>query len=92
MPFRRALEGLSRGEQAARFNHVLEAVWVRVSRCREEYVKVPTYHMMYRLLLHNPYVLAEYLNRRKEGVNVSSLRALLTLIGMEGLFDVRKLL
>jgi hypothetical protein len=48
--------------------------------------------MLYRLLLHNPYVLAEYLNRRKEGVNVSSLRALLTLIGMESMFDLRKLL
>jgi hypothetical protein len=70
----------------------LEAVWLRVRRCREEYVKVPTYHMLYRLLLHNPYVLAEYLNRRKEGVNVSSLRALLTLIGMESMFDLRKLL
>jgi hypothetical protein len=48
--------------------------------------------MMYRLLLHNPYVLAEYLDRRREGVNVCSLRALLTLIGMESLFDLQKML
>jgi hypothetical protein len=48
--------------------------------------------MMYRLLLHNPYVLAEYINRRKEGVNVRSLRAMLSLLGMEGFFDLQKML
>ena len=50
------------------------------------------YLMLYRLLLHSPYVLAEYINRRREGVNVRSLRALLTLLGMESLFDLQRML
>lgn len=48
--------------------------------------------MLYRLLLHNPYVLAEYINRRKEGINVRSLRAMLSLLGMECFFDLQKML
>lgn len=91
-PFRRALQGLSRSEQAVRFNPMLEALWGRLRRCREEFAKVRAYHMMYRLLLHNPYVLAEYINRRKEGINVRSLRAMLSLLGMEGFFDLQKML
>jgi hypothetical protein len=43
-------------------------------------------------MLHNPYVLAEYINRKQGGINVCSLRALFTLIGVECIFDLQKLL
>jgi hypothetical protein len=46
---------------------------------------------MFRILLHDPFVLAQYIYRKQAGINVKSLRALFTLLGFEAVFDMGSL-
>lgn len=67
-------------------------IWQHIKQTREEFARDRVYSILFRLLLHDPYVLAEYINRKQGGINVCSFRAMLTLIGLECVFDFQKVL
>jgi hypothetical protein len=43
---------------------------------------------MFRLLIHDPLALAEYIYYKHTGINVRSLRGLFTLLGFECIFSM----
>ena len=91
LSFREQLKTMASDEQA-RFNPQLMEIWQHVKQTREEFGRDRVYSILFRLLLHDPYVLAEYINRKQGGINVCSFRAMLTLIGLECVFDFHKVL
>jgi hypothetical protein len=82
---------MSPEEQVRTINPLFDIIWKQISKTREDFAKNYIYSIMYRILLHDPLTLAEYIYRKHNGINVKSLRALITLLGFESCFDMNHL-
>jgi len=70
---------------------MFETLWKQISSQREEFKRNKIYNIIFRILLQDPFVLAQYIYRKQIGINVKSLRALFTLLGFEPLFNMKEL-
>ena len=73
-------------------NPLMETIWTQISQRREEFQSQSIYCIMFRLLLHDPITLTEYIYRKHTGINVRSLRGLFTLLAFESIFSMSDLL
>ena len=74
------------------FNKCFEQTWERIRASREEFRKEASYALVYRMLLHSPFMLGKYLWCKRGGINVRSLRLLLCLMGTQAPFDMEQVL
>lgn len=89
--FKRFLKRIQLNDQIEEVNTMFETLWKQISSQREEFKINKIYNIIFRILLQDPFVLAQYIYRKQIGINVKSLRALFTLLGFEPLFNMKEL-